>query len=135
MTLPSRQLLGAASAIVLALGLAACSPVIPGAETPQNPAPNDEAANDTGHDNDGNEGNDGRAFDSTNDAVITSLSSALKADDFQWEGSTIKIYFHERSVESVTAAIGCTAANAIIADSETAIMVFPDGEVDCSVAR
>lgn len=123
------------SALVLALafvgGLAACggddAPAASGTEgTAGDPAeagaPGDESTDGSG---------EGRAFDSTDDAVITAVTTATGADRAEWDGSTLRVIFDEGSAEEVTVRLNCTAIEAVIADDESAVMVFPDGEFRC----
>ena|SRR5690554_3141920 len=116
----------AAAALMMVLGLAGCST---GADTTPVAAPDGSSSDGaTGAD----EGNDGRAFDSTDDAVITAVKAALKPDDVKWEGKTLKAYFNEGSVDDPTASIGCLAMQSVIAEDEVGFMVYSDGELDCS---
>lgn len=117
---------------LLSVGLAACSAGPIGGPASPNVSDNDSKSETNG--NDGNdEANDGRAFDSSDDAVITAILAALsKADRAEWQGSNLMIYFTEGSVDDVAASIGCLAAQTIIADEETSFMVYPDGTFDCS---
>lgn len=120
--------LAAALVIVLVpLGLAGCGeePSAPGGETTN--------GSSSSNDGDSTDGNDGRAFDSSDDAVIAAILAALRdADRAEWQGKSLMIHFPEGSVESPTAGIGCLAAQTLIADDETAYMVYPDGTLDCS---
>src|SRR5690606_5727668 len=113
----------AAFAVLLAAGLAGCSAADTGVVEPPANSSTDGSAPDS------SEGNDGRAFDSTDDAVITAILAALgKADGAEWQGTNLRINFPEGSVSDPTARIGCLAAQTLIADDETAFMVYPDGE-------
>lgn len=112
---------------LLALGLAGCS-AGPMAETPTAP---DSVTSDDGATSEN--GNDGRAFDASDDTVIRALLAAIpKAERAEWQGKNIYIHFSEGSVQDLTAGIGCLAAETVIADDELAFMVYPDGELDCS---
>jgi len=116
----------AAAALMMALGLVGCS--AGGESTP--PAAPDSSASDeaTGTE----DGNDGRAFDSTDDAVITAISAALDPDDITWEGKTLMVSFNSGSVGDPTAGTGCLAITTLVADDEKGIISYPDGEIDCS---
>lgn len=77
-------------------------------------------------------GDDGRAFDSTDDAVITAIESALadKNPKARWEGSRLVVEL-DGSVDDPTAPLGCTAAKALISDSEQATLSYADGDIPC----
>src|SRR5690606_21907882 len=90
------KLVGVASAAVLAFGLAGCS-AAPLVDAPVAPNTSDNQPNDSS-DSNGGDGDNGRAFNSTDDAVITALLAGLsKADRAEWHGKSIKIYFPEGS--------------------------------------
>lgn len=110
----------AAAALMMVLGLVGCST---GGDTTPVAAPDGSSSD---------EGNDGREFDSTDDAVVTAIKAALKADDVKWEGKTLKAYFNEGSVEDTAATIGCLAMQTLIAEDEVGFVVYSDGEFDCS---
>lgn len=114
------------AAIMLSVALAGCTA---SGNAPQDPGTSGGAS--TGE-TDSGPGNDGRAFNSTDDAVITAISAALKPDDVTWEGKSLKVRFNDGSVEDPTAGIGCLAIVSIIADDEKGFIVYPDGEFDCS---
>ncbi len=120
----------AGAAALLAIGLAGCS--MGGELIPDALKPNADSSTETQDSGSSEQGNDGRAFDSTDDAVIIAVTAALKADDVKWEGKTLKAYFNEGSVDDPTATIGCLAMQTLIADDEVSFVVYPDGEFDCS---
>lgn len=91
---------------------------------------NDGASSDTAN-NDG-AGDDGRAFDSTDDAVITAVVQGTQAERAEWDGSTLRVIFDSGSAESPTEWIKCSAAEVLLADDEKAVLVYPDGELDCA---
>ncbi len=75
----------------------------------------------------------GRVFDSTDDAVITALEAALASNNAsaEWDGSEIVITL-DGSTEDPTAWLPCTAALGLIATDETARLVYADGELACA---
>ncbi|MFA5608381.1 MAG: hypothetical protein WDA07_14630 [Leucobacter sp.] len=81
---------------------------------------------------DADSGNEGRAFDSTDDAVITAIESALadKNAKAHWDGSRLVVAL-DGSVDDPTAPLWCTAAEGIISDSEQATLVYSDGDIPC----
>jgi hypothetical protein len=116
----------AAAALMMILGLAGCST---GGDATPVAAPDGNSGDDaTGTE----EGNDGREFDSTDDAVVTAVKAALEADDVKWEGKALKAYFNEGSVSDTSATIGCLAMQSLIAEDEVGFVVYPDGDFDCS---
>jgi len=121
-----KSYLAAAAALMMVLGLVGCST---GGEATPGSAP-DSGSSDgaTGTD----EGNDGRAFDSTDDAVITAISAALDPDSIKWDGKTLMVSFSSGSVGDPTAGTGCLAITTLVADDEKGIISYPDGEIDCS---
>jgi hypothetical protein len=122
----ARRFIVVSAVAALWLGLAGCSaqPGL-GSDAP-------DASTDGSSTSEGAEDDNGRAFDSTDDAVITAVMAALKPDRAEWHGSSLKAYFTEGSVNDPTASIGCLALQTIIAEDETGFMVYPDGEFDCS---
>lgn len=114
------------AALILLVGLAGCA--VAGNAPKSLDAPDGASTGETGS----GSGNDGRAFNSTDDAVITAISAALEPDDVAWEGKSLKVRFNDGSVDDPTASIGCLAIVSIIADDEKGFIVYPDGEFDCS---
>lgn len=118
---------------VLSFGLAGCSAGPMG----DLPAPN---TSDNGSMSDGNGGsdssgelNDDRAFGASDDTVIKGILTALsKADRAEFQGKSLMIYFNDGSVNDPTAGIGCLAAETLLGDDEKAVMVYSDGQLDCS---
>lgn len=94
---------------------------------------NSSAPSDSGETGDTNGIEDnGRAFNSTDDAVITAVTTALTdAEDAQWEGSTLVVTMKSASISDPTSPGLCTAVNAVIADDESGRLVFNDGTIDC----
>jgi hypothetical protein len=74
----------------------------------------------------------GRAFNSTDDAVISSVESAMsnKNAKAEWRGSTLLIAL-DGSAAAPTAGILCTAPEAIVSAEENVVLVYSDGEFDC----
>lgn len=134
------------SAAGLALALAACDgddapkDDTPAAQPQESAEPDgagtepDEAGTETAASDD--DGNEGRAFDSTDDAVITAIEAALSGQNAtaRWEGSTIVIEV-DGSIDDPTAGLHCSAAHAVIADDEKAVMAYADGDFDCEERR
>lgn len=81
-------------------------------------------------------GDDGRAFDSTDDAVIIAVEKALSGQNAQarWEGSTLVVEL-DGSIDDVTAGLHCLTPNSLIAADETAVFAYPDGDFDCEERR
>lgn len=116
----------------LSFGLAGCSAEPMGDSASPNTSENGSTSDGNGG-SDSGELNDDRAFAASDDTVITAILSALrKANRAEWQGKSLMIYFEEGSVEDVAASIGCLAAQTIIAEDETAFMVYVDGTFDCS---
>lgn len=121
-----------ASAIALfAFGLTGCNAVDSSTAPADDTTPEVGAPADVSDENSG-EGDDDRAFDSTDDATIKAIDAALSPDDIKWEGKSLKAYFNEGSVEDPMASVGCLALQTLIADDETGFKVYSDGEIDCS---
>ena len=131
-------LLGAA----LSVGLSACAAESPDAASAEAESAVEEAESlseaeatpsEGGADGADNGADDnGRAFDSEDDAVITAIEAALsgKNPDARWEGDRLVVHL-DGSAEDPTAWLGCTAALALIAADEAASFVFSDGELKC----
>ena len=79
------------------------------------------------------EGNDGRAFDSTDDAVIYAVERTFQSKNAkaEWAGSTLRVGM-DGSVDEPTASIPCLALEALLADGEDAVIVFSDGDLICA---
>ncbi len=138
MSRTAHRLAPVALAALLATGTAACGggggdsdDVATATDTADTPT----AEQDTSDEADGTNGMDtegDRAFDVDQDTVVTSILSGTDAVDAEWDGSTLRVIFEAGSVDDVEATIPCTAAETIIADDESVVIVYPDGEVDCS---
>lgn len=74
-----------------------------------------------------------RVFDSTDDAVVTAMEAALKGDNAaaEWDGSMLVVTM-DGSIDEPTAWLPCGAANALIAETEAAKLIYDDGELLCS---
>lgn len=130
----ARKLSVAAATALLVVGISGCSmggDVIPDALKP-NPGAGSTGTQGSEPTDDGK---DGRAFDSTDDAVLAAVAAAMNPDDIAWDGKTLIVSFSEGSVSDPTAGIGCLAINTIIAADETGIVRFPDGDFDCETRR
>lgn len=119
------------AATALTLGLAACSAQAPalGGSTGEGggqPGQSNEQQSEQG------EGDEDRVFDSTDDAVIIAIETALSDKNAQaeWQGSTLRVTL-DGSAADPTSWLWCTAAEALIADDESAVMVYSDGELPC----
>lgn len=131
---PSRRVAAVAMIVLAGWIAAACGGSDSGSDGASEASPPAEAgtgAGDTDATGDG-EGDDGRAFDSTDDAVVEALTTATEADDVSWDGSTVVLTFDEGSVEDPTAWTTCSAAEVLIAEDESVRIVYPDGELDCT---
>lgn len=62
----------------------------------------------------------------------TALKAGTGADSFSVDGTTVRLHFSEGSREDVSAHINCSAAGSVVDDGHTVILVYPDGERDCS---
>lgn len=62
----------------------------------------------------------------------TALKAGTRADSFSVDGTTVRLHFSEGSHEDVSAAINCSAADSVVDEGHTVILVYPDGERDCS---
>lgn len=113
-----------AAAIALSIGAVGCS--APGGSAESGGEGTDKSSTST------ETGNKDRAFDATNDTVVTALKTALDADDVTFDGKSVKVHFNTGSVKDPVATIGCLAIQTIIADDEIGFKVYSDGEIDCS---
>lgn len=78
---------------------------------------------------------EGRAFDVDDDMVVQTIVTATDATKAEWDGSTLVASFDEGSAQEMLAGMPCSAIEAIIAADERAVLVYPDGEVDCETWR
>lgn len=144
---PFRKPAALVPALLLAGALAACGGSDGGAEPDTAPdegatdagtggAPSSEqdagaAEVDTGADEVA-DGVDGRAFDSTDDAVIEAIETAMESQGAkaEWDGKVLRVSL-DGSVEDLTAGLYCSTPEALIADDESAVFVYADGELHC----
>ncbi|MFB8386961.1 hypothetical protein ACFC3F_07460 [Microbacterium sp. NPDC055910] len=79
------------------------------------------------------DGDDGRAFGSSDDAVIQAveITFSSKNGTAEWVGSTLRVTM-DGSVGDPTAKTPCLALEAIIAAGEDATVVYGDGEIICA---
>lgn len=77
-------------------------------------------------------GNDGRAFGADDDVVIQAVEAALSSNDAQasWDGTTLRVEM-SGSVDGPTAFLYCSTLDALLADDETGVFVYDDGEAAC----
>ena len=116
----------------LSLGVAACGGDSGGGGAKASDAKDNGAATaDGGSIGQAGEGN-GRAFGASEDIVIKALKAATDVDDVIWDGSQVQLVFNQGSVEHPSASSPCGSAEVMIADDETALLRYPDGEIDCS---
>ena len=138
MKLNPRSVFAALAAVCLVGSLAACASgpsagVDAAADAAQGAIKAIEDAvagpNDEGND----EGNDDRAFGASDDMVIQAIEGALSSKNASasWDGSVLKVKM-DGSAESLTASIPCLAVEALLADGESAVLVFSDGELICA---
>lgn len=73
----------------------------------------------------------GRAFDATDDAVVTALMAATPAKKVEWRGDTLWVTFDEGSVEDITTGMYCRVSGGLLEDGEPVMLAYPDGEIDC----
>ncbi len=144
----------AAAAIMLTLGLAACA-----ADAPADPGRTAAAADTADADDaagaadaadaadvadaadaaaEGSAGGasgapGGRAFDASRGAVIKTIEIAFKSKNASatWNGDVLEVSLDGKA-DTVTASIPCRAVEAVIADGESVVLVYPDGTVDCA---
>lgn len=123
--------IAATGTLLLSLGLTACSPgsgteQASNTETTQPGAAAEDAATRD------SEGNDDRAFNSTDDAVIIAVETAMKAQNAkaEWSGSTLRVSL-DGSADDPTAGLFCSTLDAVLADSESGVFVYADGEIPC----
>lgn len=74
---------------------------------------------------------EGRAFDADDDMIIQTVVTATDAVEAEWDGNTLVAHFDDGSVDEVMAGMPCSAIGAIIAADESAVLIYPDGEIDC----
>lgn len=74
---------------------------------------------------------EGRAFDVDDDMVIETIVTATDAVEAEWDGATLVAIFDAGSADAPLAGMPCSAIEAIIAADESAVLVYPDGEIDC----
>ncbi len=112
-----------AGALLVVLALAGCAT----ATTPEPPSVSDGSGDDGAADD------DGRVFDSTDDAVVMALEAALSSQNahVEWQGTTVVVTL-DGSTSSATAYLPCTAAEGVIAEGEDAVLRYPDGELICA---
>jgi len=63
--------------------------------------------------------------------VALGMSAALKADRVDYVDGEFRVYLSEGSKDDPVV-IGCIAVKALLEEGETATLIFPDGELDCS---
>ncbi|MGB3413472.1 MAG: hypothetical protein WBA28_02015 [Microbacteriaceae bacterium] len=113
------------AALLLTFGLSACGEQPVAGQGAQTDSPSTSAPGD---------GENGRVFDSTNDAVIQAVNTAVNPDSASWDGKTLVVHFD--TPKDALKIINCTALNTIIAKDETAKITFNDGgELDCEERR
>lgn len=109
----------------------------PAADEPA-PAPAIEADNDANAPADEADQADAPADEDSSiySGELETLGTALKAgtgaDSFSVDGTTVRLHFSEGSREDVSAHINCSAAGSVVDEGHTVILVYPDGERDCS---
>lgn len=74
----------------------------------------------------------GRAFNSTDDAVAIAIKAATRADKVEWDGKKLVVHFDSGSVEDPMARISCSAIDVLLGEDETGMVVYSDGEIECS---
>lgn len=97
------------------------------------PAPSNQTSpEETQPDADTN-GDEDRAFASTDDAVIQAAETALKSQNAkaEWAGTTLRVTL-DGSVDDPTAHLPCLGMEALVADDEDVTLVFSDGELICA---
>ncbi len=130
---------GAAVILALACVITACAADPGTAPTPRQDSVSEEAPEEVldiladalaGPDS---EGNDGRAFGSSDDTVIFAVEKTFSSKNAKatWDGSTLRVAM-DGSAEAPTASIPCLALEGLLADGEDAVIVFGDGELVCA---
>lgn len=74
---------------------------------------------------------EGRAFGADDDMIIQTVVTATDAVEAEWDGVTLVAIFDDGSADAPLAGMPCSAIEAIIAADESAVLVYPDGEIDC----
>lgn len=125
---------------ILALSSTACSSdstgedvgaVGPAPSSESNAAPNPDSDTAAGDDGSG-ESEPGSVYGSDLEVLGAGLQAGTNAESFTVDGNTIRLHFTEGSVEDPMAHISCSAATQLLDAEHQAILVFPDGEKDCS---
>ncbi|HTO01135.1 MAG TPA: hypothetical protein VL068_10715 [Microthrixaceae bacterium] len=120
--------LAIALALVMGTGLLACSSDETAVKADNQASGNTDTDGSTSDD----KGKNGRVFDSTNDAVVKALTTALDVKEVEFDGASVRLIMSKGSVEQVTASLPCSAAEAVLSKDENPILVYSDGEIDCS---
>ena len=124
-------------AAILALSSTACSSDSTGEEqeaaasgaTDSRNADSDTAARDG--DDPGESPSDSN-YGSDLEVLGAGLQAGTGAESFDVDGNTIRLHFAEGSVDDPMAHVSCSAATQLLDAEHQAILVFPDGEKDCS---
>ncbi|MCK0114202.1 hypothetical protein MWU75_18850 [Ornithinimicrobium sp. F0845] len=124
----------------LTLTITACSGDTPGTEPaeaqpePAAAAEENESDVDSGDVDSGDEdsGDEDSVYGGDLDTLGTALQAGTGADSFSVDGTTVRLHFGVGSVEDPSAHINCSAAGHLLEDGHQAVMVYPDGEKNCS---
>lgn len=74
------------------------------------------------------------APDAGNNVIREAAVAATGAESGEWQGSTLKLTFATGSKGDTMANAYCVALAQIISSGEKAVLVYPDGELDCPAA-
>lgn len=131
-------------AAILALGSTACSgdgsgdeAEAAGSDASGVPVDGPELDSDKAADDKGDEGaaDSDSAYDSDLEILGVGLQASTAAARFTVDGDTLRLHFTEGSVEDPSAHITCSAASQLLDSAHRAVVVFPDGEMDCSTVE
>lgn len=123
------------AAAALPLALSACSTDTPalGGSTGDRGGQSQPGQNDSGTSEGTSEGTgESTTAQTPHEIAIIAIETALadKNATAEWQGSTFRVNL-DGSAADPTSWLWCTAAEALIAESESAVMVYSDGELHC----
>lgn len=114
----AKKIWTAAAAAVLMVGLTACG----GDSTP---------AADSSTSGKAASGESDRAFGVDSSGMSTAIKAGTKADRVEFNDGTFRAHFESGSTEDTVAWTKCGVLQ-LLGEGENLLLVFPDGELDCS---